>query len=187
MREPVRSRRRRGLKGATDGAQARGRAARQRQQWLSSRQSSSLRAVKPAGRGTLARAQSFAVAGNDDFRLDEGPGFRGKSDRQIDLSPVPAGTSPAPSRRVSCFWASRSPSRVANRCDSAAFRARCRRVSTDAAKRSPGGRLVLASVLPQKFLATFGYYDSVGRGVSRGGRRGISQGNEGECHHAQRR
>ena len=83
MREPVRSSRWRGLKGATDRAQARGRAARQQQQWLSSRQSSPLRAVKPAGKGTPARAQSSAVAGNDDFRLDEGPGFRGKSDRQI--------------------------------------------------------------------------------------------------------
>src|SRR3954452_20559919 len=81
-------------------------------------------------KGTPARAQSSAVTGNDDFRLDEGPGFRGKSGRQTLISPAPAGTSPALSRRVSCFWASRSPGRVANHCDSTAFRAAFGVVST---------------------------------------------------------
>src|SRR3954447_3659881 len=51
MREPVRSRCRRRLKGAADGAQGRGGGAWRRQQRLSGKQSSPLRAVKPAGRG----------------------------------------------------------------------------------------------------------------------------------------
>src|SRR4051812_18183051 len=101
-------------------------------------------------KGTPARAQSSAVTGNDDFRLDEGPGFRGKSDRQIKTFPAPGRTEPRPIKAGFVFLGSRSPSRVANHCDSTAFRARCRRLSTSAAKRSPGRACPGAWLCPER-------------------------------------
>jgi len=74
--------------------------------------------VKPAGKGTPARAQSSAVAGNDDFRLDEGPGFRGKSDRQINFSPASGRNEPRPIKAGFVFlgfsisWPSRKSLRL---------------------------------------------------------------------------
>src|SRR4051812_6312982 len=47
-------------------------------------------------KGTPARAQSSAVAGNDDFRLDEGPGFGESQIAKSSFPRPPAGTSPAP-------------------------------------------------------------------------------------------
>src|SRR3954451_1512372 len=69
-------------------------------------------------KGTPARAQSSAVTGNDDFRLDEGPGFRGKSDRQIRPFPGSGRNEPRPYKAGFVFlgfsisWPSRKSLRL---------------------------------------------------------------------------